>query len=113
MSLYSKAILMSRRPSPLRFFLLVAVLSVPFAWLGFATDRALFPGIPISALAFICPALAACMLQYHEAGRPGLRALLRRAGDLGRAGSAGRLLPMVSAAGRAAAVSAVHPGGAG
>jgi hypothetical protein len=37
-----------RRRSPLRFFLLVALLSVPFAWLG-ASGRELFPAIPISA----------------------------------------------------------------
>jgi uncharacterized protein len=93
LSLYRKAVPRLHRPWPLGFFLLVALLSVPFAWLGFATSRPLFPGIPISALAFVCPVSAACLLRYREAGLAGVRALLRRAGDLGRAGW--RLLPVL------------------
>ena len=84
---------MRHRPSPLRFFLLVALLSAPFAWLGFATDRPLFPGIPISALAFVCPVFAACILRFREAGMAGIRSLFRRAGDLGGAASPWRLVP--------------------
>jgi uncharacterized protein len=95
MSLYRKGDPASPPRSPLRFFLLVALLSVPFAWLGFATDRPLFPGIPASALAFVSPVSAAGILRYREAGMAGVRGLLRRAGDLGRAGSAWRLLPVL------------------
>jgi membrane protease YdiL (CAAX protease family) len=94
MSLYPRAIPAEPSRSPLLFFLLVALLSVPFAWLGFATSRALFPGIPASALAFVCPVCAACILRYHEAGVAGVRALLARAGDLGRSPSAWRLVPV-------------------
>ena len=53
--------------SPLAFFLLVAVLSVPFAVLGEATELQLYPGIPVAALAFVCPVTAASM---GSAGAP-------------------------------------------
>jgi hypothetical protein len=62
--------------SPRRFFLLVAALSVPFAWLG-ASGRALFPGIPISALAFVCPVTAASLLRYREDGAAVVREAVR------------------------------------
>jgi membrane protease YdiL (CAAX protease family) len=38
---------------------LVALLSVPFAGLGAATELQLYPGIPVAALAFVCPVTAA------------------------------------------------------
>jgi membrane protease YdiL (CAAX protease family) len=66
------------RRSPLAFFALVAALSVPFALLGSATRLQLMPGIPISALGFVCPAMAAAILSVRERGRRGVLALLRR-----------------------------------
>jgi hypothetical protein len=38
-----------------KFFLLVFPLSIPFALAGAATPRQLAPGIPMSALGFVCP----------------------------------------------------------
>ena len=64
--------------SPLAFFALVFALSVPFAILGFVTKLQLMPGIPISALGFVCPATAAAILSYREGGRAGVSALLRK-----------------------------------
>jgi membrane protease YdiL (CAAX protease family) len=66
------------RRSPLAFFALVAALSVPFAILGSATRLQLMPGIPISAMGFVCPATAAAILSYREDGRAGVIALLKR-----------------------------------
>jgi hypothetical protein len=71
------------RRSPLAFFLLVAVLSVPFALLG-ATGIQLYPGIPISALGFVAPVSAAAILLFRERGVAGVTELLRRAADLHR-----------------------------
>ena len=64
--------------SPWLFFALVFVLSIPFALLGSLTKLQLMPGIPISALGFVCPATAAILLSYREEGRVGVSALLRR-----------------------------------
>ena len=64
-----------RQRSPWLFFALVFLLSVPFALLGFVTKLQLMPGIPISALGFVCPATAAALLSYREHGRAGVSAL--------------------------------------
>ena len=63
------------RRSPCLFFALVFLLSIPFALLGFVTKLQLVPGIPISALGFVCPASAAIILSYREHGRAGISAL--------------------------------------
>jgi membrane protease YdiL (CAAX protease family) len=73
-----------RGRSPLRFFLVVVALSIPFAWLGAVTDLQLYPGIPVSALAFVCPVSAAALLSYRENGAAAVSALLRRAFDFRR-----------------------------
>ena len=70
--------------SPLRFFLTVAALSIPFAWLGAVTDLQLYPGIPVAALAFACPVSAGALLAYRENGSAAVSALLRRAFDFRR-----------------------------
>jgi uncharacterized protein len=70
--------------SPLQFFLLVFVLSIPFAILGSVTGVQLMPGIPISALGFICPVTAAAILLYREHGVAGVKALLGRSFDVRR-----------------------------
>jgi membrane protease YdiL (CAAX protease family) len=73
-----------RSRSALRFFLLVFALSVPFAVLGSLTDRQLYPGIPISALGFVCPVAAAAILSWRSGGANAALALLRRALDYQR-----------------------------
>jgi hypothetical protein len=40
----------------------VLALSIPFAWLGVVTDIQLYRGIPVAALAFVCPVSAAALL---------------------------------------------------
>jgi hypothetical protein len=70
--------------SPLRFFLTVAALSIPFAWLGAVTDLQLYRGIPVAALAFACPVSAAALLVYRENGSAGVSMLLERAFDFRR-----------------------------
>jgi uncharacterized protein len=67
----------------LTFFLLVFALSVPFALLG-TTGLQLMPGIPVSALGFVCPVTAAAILVWRESGAAGVRALLARSFDYRR-----------------------------
>lgn len=76
--------LASRTRSPLRFFLLVFALSIPFWLLGFATGLQLLPGLPISALAFVCPATAALILVRRESGKGAAIQLLKRSFDYER-----------------------------
>jgi CAAX protease family protein len=68
----------ARQRSPWLFFALVFLLSIPFALLGFVTSLQLSPGIPISALGFVCPATAAVLLSYREHGLAGVSTLFRR-----------------------------------
>ena len=73
--------------SPLVFFLLVFALSVPFWLIGAVTEVRLLPGLPVSALMFVCPALAAAILVYGANGTAGVKTLLRRAFDYNRIGA--------------------------
>jgi len=70
--------------SPLKFFLLVFALSVPFWVLGAATDLQLLPGLPVSALAILCPVTAAAILVHGQNGTQGVIRLLKRALDCQR-----------------------------
>jgi membrane protease YdiL (CAAX protease family) len=70
--------------SLLAFVVLVFVLAVPFWVIGDLTGIQLTPDLPVSALQFVCPSLAAAMLVYRENGTAGLQALLRRAFDYDR-----------------------------
>ena len=45
--------------SPMKFFLLVFALSIPFWLAGGLTDLQLMPGLPVSALMAFCPMTAA------------------------------------------------------
>ncbi len=69
---------------PLSFFLLVFALSVPFEFVGALTGLQLLPGLPVSALAVVCPVLAACILVYRENKTAGVIGLLKRSFDYGR-----------------------------
>lgn len=78
--------------SPVVFCLLVLAISAPFAVLD--TVRAsLVPGVPLSGLAFVCPALAAVALTARQGGVRGVRALLRRSFDGGRVPAKGWYVP--------------------
>ena len=67
--------------SPLVFFGLVFVLALPFYVLGAFVERSLMPGLPIAALAIVCPALAAIILVYRAEAWAGVRGLLKRGFD--------------------------------
>ena len=70
--------------SPLKFFLLVFALSVPFWLIGGVTDLQLMPGLSVSALMAFCPMVAALMLVHRESGASGATELLRRSFDFAR-----------------------------
>ena len=73
--------IVQRSTSPLKFFVLVFALSVPFWLLGAVTDLQLLPGLPMSALALVCPVTAAAILVHRQNGTPGVIRLLKRALD--------------------------------
>jgi membrane protease YdiL (CAAX protease family) len=73
-----------RRRSPLTFCALVFALSYPFGVIGEMTGMYLFPGIPVTALGFVCPATAAAILLYRANGTTAVTGLLRRAVDYTR-----------------------------
>ena len=81
--------------SPLTYFLLVFLLSVPFALLGAMSERQLFPGIPLSALGFVCPVAAASLLLYRAKGVAAVTTLLKRAFDFRRIGEKRRFVPVL------------------
>lgn len=73
-----------RPRSPLKFFLLVFALSVPFWFLGAVTGAQLSADLPVAALIFVCPVIAASILVYRENGTAGVTELLRRSFDYKR-----------------------------
>ena len=83
----SKTIASRSRRSPLKFFLLVFALSIPFSLIGAVTGLQLYPGIPVTALAFVCPATAAAILSYRENGTAAVTTLLKRSFDYKRIGA--------------------------
>lgn len=81
--------------SPLTFFSLLCVLSIPFWSVGAVTGLQLAPGLPVSALAFVCPVTAASMLVYRERGIAGVIELLKRSFDYNRIRARGWYLPLL------------------
>ena len=71
----------SKHASLFTFFVLVFVLSVPFWVLGIINPVQLLPGLPVSALGVLAPALAALVLVYKKDRFPGVLQLLRRLFD--------------------------------
>lgn len=70
--------------SPLKFILLVFALSAPFWLIGAVTGAQLSPDLPVSALIFVVPVIAAALLRYRENGTAGVVELLRRSFDYRR-----------------------------
>jgi len=70
--------------SPPVFFLLVLALAIPFWAYGAIAGGELMPGLPVAALWFVCPGLAAMLLSYRERGLAGAGSLLKRAFDFKR-----------------------------
>lgn len=85
----------SQSPSILKFFVLTFGLSLPFWLLGAVDHAPLLPGLPISALGFVCPAAAALILVYVEHGTEGVVVLLERSLDFKRIKTKEWYLPFV------------------
>jgi hypothetical protein len=77
------------------FFGLIFALTLPFWLLGALSGVELLPKLPISALAVVCPMLAALILAYRRAGFPAAGALLQRSYDYSRIPSLRWLVPML------------------
>lgn len=65
----------------LKFYLLILTLSLPFWLAANLTQYQLVPGVPVSGLMFVCPAIAALILVYQENKTAGVVELLLRAFD--------------------------------
>jgi len=78
---------MDRReaPRPRVILLVISVLSVPFLVLGSLSSARLLPGLPLSALMFLCTAAAAFWVAWRTGGLLGMRRLLGRVFDARRA----------------------------
>jgi len=72
----------------LAFFGLTFLLTAPLWAFGAAVELQVLPGLPVAAVAVICPAVAAITITGRRAGWAGGHALLRRAID-------GRRVPML------------------
>jgi len=70
----------SPRRSPLKFFILTFVLSIPFWLIGPTAEQKLpLPfNLPVGALVLVCPMIAALILVYMENGSDGVKQLLKR-----------------------------------
>lgn len=79
----------------LAFFGLTFLLTAPFWAISAASGKQLMPGLPMAALAVICPAAAALFLSWRLGGMAGGRALLMRSLDFGRVRPRAWWLPMV------------------
>ena len=85
----------SRRRSPLKFFVLVFVLTIPFWLAGAFTSFQLLPGLSVAALAFLCPVTAALILVYGESRTAGMIRLLKRSFDFQRIRTKVWLIPVI------------------
>lgn len=85
----------SYRESPLPFFLLVFVLSLPFLVVGALSNVNLLPGIPLAGLAIVCPVTAALILVYRKTKLAGVKELLKRSFDFKRVKSKLWYAPLV------------------
>ncbi len=77
------------------FFLLVFILSLPFWLAGALTSFHLLPGLPVSALGFLCPLLAAAILVSRKGGLAGVSSLLQRSFDFRRIRDRKWLAPLI------------------
>lgn len=76
---------MATSKSPLKFFLLVLALSIPFWLIGFLDLPKILPvNLPNSAMMFVCPMVAALILVHQENELNGMMELLKRTIDFKR-----------------------------
>jgi membrane protease YdiL (CAAX protease family) len=80
---------------PWTFFLAVFAASLPLWVLGWLSTAQLMPGLPVSALMFLCTAFIACLFALHAGGRNAVKILLARSLDIRRIGSLVWLVPCV------------------
>ena len=80
---------------PWTFLAAIFALSLPLWILGYLTDARLMPGLPVSALMFVCPAIVAGAFAYRIGGMHGVRELLARVFDARRIKSVAWYAPMV------------------
>jgi uncharacterized protein len=76
----------SFKRSPLKFFLLVFIISAPFRLIG-ATAEQKLPlsfNLPVGAFVLVCPMIAALILVYRENSSDGVKQLLKRSFDFKR-----------------------------
>src|SRR5574340_490880 len=75
--------LLNSRRFPWLYFGLVFLLAVPF-WVFGDRRLPLAVNLPVSAVGFVVPVIAAAIYAYRQAGREGVSELLRRAVDFKR-----------------------------
>jgi hypothetical protein len=76
---------MATSKSPLKFFLLVFALSIPFWLIGFLDLPKILPiNLPISAMMVVCSMFAALILVHQENEPNGIKELLKRTFDFKR-----------------------------
>jgi uncharacterized protein len=86
----------SLKRSPLKFFVLVFVLALPFWLLGALVTHMPLPiHLPISALQFVCPMIAAFILVSREEKPGGIKRLLKRVFDWKRIQHAIWYIPII------------------
>ena len=85
----------SQGASPVVFVLVLIALSLPFGLFGSQTNIHLLPGVPISALMFVCPSMTALLLVYRTHKTMGVRTLLKRAFDYNHIGSKRWFIPIL------------------
>ena len=84
-----------RSRSSLTFFLSVFAFSIPFWLIGVVAKLQLLPGIPVSALMFVCPVTAASILVYREHNAAAVIDLLKRSFDYKRIGTKVWYVPII------------------
>lgn len=70
--------------SPALYFVLVFLLTLPFWVVGGMLDLELMPGLPLSSLMVVAPALAAFSIRWNSLGRSHAIGFLARAVDIAR-----------------------------
>jgi uncharacterized protein len=84
-----------RNRSPWEFLFLVFILTVPFLIVGALKTLQVIPGIPMAALAIVCPVTAALIFVYREKKFAGIKELLKRSFDFKRVRSKIWYVPLV------------------
>jgi membrane protease YdiL (CAAX protease family) len=82
--MYDETMSTTKTRSPLKFFLLVLILSVPLWLIGSLVPLQLLPGLPLSSLMVFCPMIAASILVYREDRITGVAELIKRSFDTKR-----------------------------